>query len=288
MTAVAVRSGDARPEIPPPIPVLMGIVNVTPDSFSDGGAWLDPAVAIDHALALSADGAAWIDVGGESTRPGAEPVDAAAELARVIPVIAGIARADARIVVSVDTSKVAVAERAIDAGATVINDVTGLEDPAMAALVARTGAQVVVMHMRGRPRTMQDDTAYADLVGEVTDGLRVRVARAVDAGVAPDAVLVDPGLGFGKDPADNPRLIAAIPQLRALGHRVVIGASRKLFVGRLTGRSSAADRVFGSVGAAIAAAERGADVVRVHDVRATRDALVVWAACRGARADRPQ
>jgi dihydropteroate synthase len=174
-----------------------------------------------------------------------------------------------------------VAEAAVEAGATWVNDVTGLQDPAMAAVCARTGANLVVMHLRGTPATMQDDTRYADLVGEVADQLRDRARRAEEAGVARERIVVDPGIGFGKDPLDNPALIAAVPRFKALGYPVMIGASRKGFVGRLTGVTRAADRVFGSIGAALAAAEAGADWARVHDVRATREALLVFQACRG-------
>jgi dihydropteroate synthase len=258
----------------------MGVLNVTPDSFSDGGRWQDLHAAVDHGVQLFDEGAEIVDVGGESTRPGAAGVDADVEIARVIPVVERLVHRCPGRSVSVDTSKPEVAERALDAGATWINDVTGLENRAMIDLVARSGATVVVMHMRGRPRTMQQDTRYDDVIAEVAAFLRQRVHRAIDAGIEPERVLVDPGLGFGKGPLDNPRLIAAVPTFRALGHRVLIGASRKSFVGRLTGVEDPAQRVFGSVGAALAAAERGADVLRVHDVRATREALAVWSACR--------
>ena len=260
---------------------LLGVVNVTPDSFSDGGRWLDPGAAVAHATTLLDEGADAVDVGGESTRPGSGGVSLDEELRRVIPVIRGILAARPGAVVSVDTSKAAVARAALDVGATWVNDVTGLGDPDMAGVCARAGANLVVMHLRGTPATMQDDTRYADLVGEVADQLRQRARQAEAAGVARERIVVDPGLGFGKDPLDNPALIAAVPRFKALGYPVMIGASRKGFVGRLTGVTQAADRVFGSVGAALAAAEAGADWLRVHDVRATREALVVFEACRG-------
>lgn len=199
----------------------------------------------------------------------------------MIPVIAGIAKRRPGTILSVDTSKAAVAEQAIDAGATVVNDVTALRDPAMAGLVARTGVTLILMHMRGEPATMQRDTGYQDLVAEIRGFLAERAAVAEAGGVARDRILVDPGLGFGKDPLDNPRLVASTGTFRSLGYRVVVGASRKSFVGRLTGVTRPADRVYGSVGAALAAAAAGADVLRVHDVRATREALVVFDACRG-------
>ncbi|MEZ4241679.1 MAG: dihydropteroate synthase [Myxococcota bacterium] len=256
------------------IPAVMGVLNVTPDSFSDGGRWAG-AGAVAHGEAMFADGADWVDVGGESTRPGAPPVPAVEQIARVVPVIGALA---ARGTVSVDTADADVARAALGAGATVVNDVSALRDPRMADVIAAAGAGVVLMHMRGIPATMQRDTAYDDLVGEVCAALQAQAERARAAGIA--RIWLDPGLGFGKAPGDNPRLIAAVPAFKALGFPVLIGASRKSFIGRLTGRADPADRVAGSVGAAIAAAGAGADVVRVHDVRETRDALVVWAACR--------
>lgn len=262
------------------LPLLMGVVNVTPDSFSDGGRWFAPDLAIDHGLRLLDEGADWLDVGGESTRPGAARVPAEEELRRILPVIRGLRAARPSAVLSIDTRKATVAAQAIEAGASVVNDVGALSDPEMARTCAAAGVTLVLMHMRGQPETMQRDTAYDDLVGEVAAFLAERSARAVAAGVAPERVVLDPGLGFGKDPLDNPRLIAAVPRFRALGHRVLIGASRKAFVGRLTGVSDPALRVYGSIGAALAAAAAGADLLRVHDVRATREALAVFAACR--------
>ena len=255
---------------------LMGVVNVTPDSFSDGGRFLTPARAIDHALALLAAGADVIDVGGESTRPGSQPTSADEELARVIPVLEGLrARVDAPL--SIDTQKAAVAAAALAAGAEIINDVSALADEGMAALAARTGAGLVLMHMRGQPRDMQDDPRYDDVVEDVRAFLDGRVEAAVAAGVPRDRILVDPGIGFGKTLEHNVALLAGLPRLRSLGCRVLVGLSRKGMIGALTGRPIEA-RAAGSVGGALAAVAAGADVVRVHDVAETVDALAVWGA----------
>lgn len=261
-----------------PGPAVLGVVNVTPDSFSDGGRFLDPDRAIAHGRALLAEGADALDVGGESTRPGSAPVPPDEQIRRVVPVIAALAGEGATI--SVDTTSPRVAAAALAAGAAVINDVSGLSDPGMAPLAAEAGAGLVVMHCRGTPADMQRDTAYADLVGEVEAFLWQRAARAADAGVAPERVWLDPGLGFGKAWADNPALVRAVPRLRARGHRVLIGGSRKAFVGHLTGVADPADRLAGSLGVALAAAAAGADVVRVHDVAATVQALATFLACR--------
>lgn len=263
-----------------PGPTLMGILNVTPDSFYDGGAWSEHDRAVAHGLQLLDEGADWLDIGGESTRPGAEPVDAEEEARRVIPVIAALARQRPEAVLSVDTSKASVAERAIEAGARVINDISGLSDDRMASLAARRGVTLVIMHMRGVPSTMQQDTRYDDLVGEVAAFLSQRAQRALDAGVPRERVVLDPGVGFGKDWTDNPKLVEAVPVFKALGFPVLIGASRKGFIGRLTGQKRPEDRLYGSIGAALAAAAQGADILRVHDVRPTREALQVFLACR--------
>jgi dihydropteroate synthase len=206
-----------------------------------------------------------------------------------VPVLAAISRALPTTTLSVDTTSPEVAERALEVGASVVNDVSGLADPELARVVARRRAGLVVMHTRGAPATMQDDTRYADLVGEVEAFLRERAALARDLGVDPERLVVDPGVGFAKAPLDNPALVAAVPRLKRLGYPVLVGASRKGFVGRLTGVPRAEDRVAGSIGAALAAAALGADLLRVHDVKPTRDALVVYAACtsgaRGAEGD---
>jgi dihydropteroate synthase len=253
----------------------MGVVNVTPDSFSDGGAHLEAEAAVRHARALVAEGADIVDVGGESTRPYAEPVGEAEELRRVLPVVERLSG----VPVSVDTSKAAVARAALAAGAGYVNDVTALRgDPAMAEVVAEHGAGCCLMHMLGDPRTMQDDPRYDDVVSEVKAFLEERLAYAVAAGVAEERVELDPGIGFGKTLAHNLELLRRLDEIAALGRPVVVGVSRKGFLGRLTGREVAADRVAATVAANVLALERGATVFRVHDVAPTRDALLVAAA----------
>ena len=259
-----------------PEPVVMGVVNVTPDSFSDGGAWLDADAAIAHGRELVGEGAAILDVGGESTRPGAEPVDADEELRRVLPVLEGLAGAGARL--SIDTSKAAVAAAALDAGATIVNDVTALRgDPRMAALVAERGCGVVLMHMLGEPRTMQRDPHYDDVVAEVAAFLAQRIEHAVAQGIALQRIWIDPGIGFGKTIDHNLELLARLDEIVALGRPVVVGTSRKSFLGRITGRD-AGDRVAGTIATNVLALERGASVFRVHDVAQACDALAVAAA----------
>jgi dihydropteroate synthase len=261
---------------------VMAIVNVTPDSFSDGGAFLDPARAVDHALRSLDDGADVLDVGGESTRPGATPVDVDVERRRVLPVIEALAARGVRNV-SVDTRRAAVARDALAAGAAWINDVSALDDDDMAAVAARAQA-LVLMHWRRAARfdARGDDVAYADVVADVGDFLRARRDRAVAAGVAKDAIVVDAGLGFGKSVDDNLRLLVASDALRARAGAtaVLVGPSRKRFLGAVCGRDAATDRDAATVGAACAAALRGADLVRVHDVRACVDALRVVDAVR--------
>jgi dihydropteroate synthase len=258
---------------------LMGVVNVTPDSFSDGGRYLDPNRAISRGLELAAEGAAILDIGGESTRPGALPVGTDEELRRVLPVVEGLVDAGTQAQISVDTSKATVASRALDAGATFINDVTALRgDPEMVSLVASSGADVCLMHMLGAPRTMQDDPRYEDVVSDVKRFLEERLQYAVRRGVDEDRILLDPGIGFGKTLEHNLELIARVDELVALGRPVVIGASRKSFIGRITGRTDPADRVAGTAAANVLAYERGARVFRVHDVAASRDALAIAAA----------
>jgi dihydropteroate synthase len=257
-------------------PLLMGIVNVTPDSFSDGGRFTDPDRAVAHALRLLDEGADWLDIGGESTRPGAKAVTASEELDRVVPVIARLHDARPDAILSVDTAKAEVAAACLRRGATIVNDVTSLADPEMAPLLASADCRVVLMHMRGTPASMQANTRYRDLVDEVVIYLSERVEAAVAAGIGKERLLVDPGLGFGKAPRDNPILIRHVGVLKSLGVPVLVGASRKRFIGALTGVDVASDRVHGSVGAALAAAACGADVLRVHDVAATRAALDVF------------
>jgi dihydropteroate synthase len=259
-----------------PEPVVMGIVNVTPDSFSDGGLTLDPQAAIAHGLALVRAGAAILDVGGESTRPGAQPVGEHEELRRVIPVIEGLAGAGARL--SIDTSKVRVAAAAIDAGATIVNDVTALRgDPEMAALIAGRGCDCCLMHMLGEPRTMQRNPVYDDVVADVGAFLAQRLAFAREQGIAAERVWLDPGIGFGKTIDHNLELLRRLDELLEHGRPLVVGTSRKSFLGRITGRDPA-DRVAGTIATNVLALANGASVFRVHDVAQARDALAVAAA----------
>jgi dihydropteroate synthase len=254
---------------------VMGIVNVTPDSFSDGGLYTNAAAAIDHALELEADGAGILDIGGESTRPGAEPVSPEEEMRRVVPVIEGLHERGVRAQISVDTSKASVAAAALDAGATLVNDVTALRgDPLMAELVAERGADCCLMHMLGEPRTMQDDPRYDDVVSDVKAFLEQRMAFAVGEGVPEARILLDPGIGFGKTAEHNLELLARVDELVALGRPVVIGTSRKSFLGRITGRT-VDDRVAGTIVTNVLAYERGARVFRVHDVAPVYDGLVI-------------
>jgi dihydropteroate synthase len=261
----------------PPFQV-MGVVNVTPDSFSDGGRYLDPDVAIAHALELAAEGADVLDIGGESTRPGAAPVPAQEELRRVIPVVEGIAAAEPAARISIDTSKRAVAEAALDAGADLVNDVTALRaDPELAGLVAERGAACCLMHMLGEPRTMQDDPRYDDVVSDVKAFLEERLAFAVGQGIAEDRVWLDPGIGFGKTADHNLELLRRLDEIVAIGRPVAIGTSRKSFLGRITGRG-VGELMPGTIATNVLALERGAQIFRVHDVAPLRDALVVAAA----------
>ena len=261
-------------------PAIMGIVNVTPDSFSDGGEYLEAAAAIAHGRQLAGEGADVLDVGGESTRPGAAAVPAAEETRRVLPVVEALAAAGHT--VSIDTSKAVVAERALAAGASIVNDVTALGDSEMAAVCAGAGAGLVMMHMKGTPRTMQVDPTYDDVTTEVRDFLAARLEAAVGAGVEEDRIWLDPGIGFGKTAEHNLELIERIDELRALGRPIVLGASRKSFLGAITGRD-VDERLGGSIAAAVVGIARGADVLRVHDVRETREAVEVAAAILGRR-----
>jgi dihydropteroate synthase len=258
---------------------IMGVVNVTPDSFSDGGAYEAPATAVAHAARLADEGADLLDIGGESTRPGSTAVSAEEELRRVMPVIAGIRAAGVRTRISIDTSKAAVADAAVAAGADYVNDVTALRgDPAMAAVVARSDCDVCLMHMLGEPRTMQRDPRYEDVVKDVKAFLQERVAFAVAAGIAERRVWLDPGIGFGKTIDHNLELLARLEEIAALGRPVVVGTSRKSFLGTIAGRPDAADRVPGTIATNVLALARGASVFRVHDVAQARDGLVVAAA----------
>ncbi len=261
--------------------LVMGVVNVTPDSFSDGGRYLDRAAAVSHGLQLLDEGASLVDVGGESTRPGALPVDRDEELRRVLPVIEALADAGAAARVSIDTAKAAVATRALAAGASFVNDVTALRgDPEMAAVVAESGAQCCLMHMRGEPRTMQDDPRYDDVVSEVKSFLDDRLRFATENGIAERRIALDPGIGFGKTLEHNLELLRRLDELLALGRPLVVGTSRKSFIGRLTGRA-VDDRLAGTIATNLLAFERGASVFRVHEVAPIHDALTIAAATVG-------
>jgi dihydropteroate synthase len=306
---------------------LMGVVNVTPDSFSDGGLYLDPGAAVAHGWRLAQEGAEILDVGGESTRPGAEPVAAEQELRRVLPVVEGLAAMASGAVISIDTAKASVARAALEAGATLVNDVTALRgDPEMAGVVAQGAAECCLMHMLGEPRTMQREACYGDVVDDVKAFLEQRLAFAVGAGIAEERVLLDPGIGFGKTLEHNLQLLRRLPELAALGRPLVVGTSRKSFIGRIleetasargiaaaTGagrrlgveqgsdgghepgvrrrreagpeaeRGVVADRLPGTIATCVLAYERGASVLRVHDVAPVRAALEVTAATLGAR-----
>jgi dihydropteroate synthase len=256
---------------------VMGVVNVTPDSFSDGGRFFDAGAAVDHALDLAAQGADILDFGGESTRPGSEGISGDEEIRRVIPVIERVAAADLPVQISIDTSKLAVAQAAAEAGATFVNDVTALRgDPDLAAFVAAHGLDCCLMHMLGEPRTMQSDPRYDDVVDDVKAFLAERIATAVAAGIAEDHILVDPGIGFGKTVDHNLELLRRLDELVALGPPVVIGTSRKSFLGRITGRGED-HRLPGTIATNVLAFERGARVFRVHDVAPVREALAVAA-----------
>ena len=259
-----------------PDPVLVGVLNVTPDSFSDGGDFLDPADAARHAEVLLDEGARIIDVGGESTRPGSDRVTLEEETRRVVPVVEEILSERPDAIISIDTYRAATAEAALGAGARIVNDVTALRgDPRMAEVVAEARCPVVLMHMLGEPRTMQRDPRYADVVREVRDFLAERAEHAVAAGVEPENVILDPGIGFGKTLEHNLALLRHLDELVALGFPVLVGASRKSFLGRITGVEEARDRVLGTVAANVIAYEKGATLFRVHDVRANREALAV-------------
>ncbi len=261
-------------------PLVMGILNVTPDSFSDAAHYLDPSAAIDHGHRLASEGANILDIGGESTRPQATPVDAREELRRVMPVVSALGE-QLSIPISIDTSKAAVAREAIAAGAEIVNDVTGLTgDPLMLALAAETGVGVCLMHMQGTPQTMQDNPTYADVVAEVFDYLRAQRDRLVAAGIRAERITVDPGIGFGKRADHNLALLAHAERLHALGCPVLVGHSRKGFIRSVLG-DPALDPLAGTLGVALALARQGVQVLRVHDVAAVRQALLLFEASGG-------
>jgi len=259
-------------------PRVMGVVNVTPDSFFDGGRFFDRERALDHARRLRSEGADIVDIGGESTRPGAAPVAAADELARILPLVATLAGEGA--LVSVDTMKPEVMREALAAGAAIVNDVRALREPGALDAVAATSAGVCLMHMQGEPRTMQAQPVYDDVVRDVRAFLVERAAACEAAGIARERIVVDPGIGFGKTVLHNLALLRQLGDLAATGYPVLVGVSRKSTLGILTGQAES-DRLAGSVAAALAAVTRGARIVRVHDVRATVDALRVWHAIEG-------
>jgi dihydropteroate synthase len=252
-------------------PVVMGILNVTPDSFSDGNRYADTVSALARAARIVAEGAAIIDVGGESTRPGAAGVDEAVEIARVMPVIEGIA-ATSDIAISIDTSKPKVMAAAVAAGACIVNDVYALRAPGARSFAAASGVGVCLMHMRGEPRTMQDNPQYDDVVAEVCDFLSHERDECIRAGIAHEAIALDPGLGFGKGLGHNLTLLKSLADLAALGSPLLVGVSRKSFIGRVLGRA-VDERLYGGLGLAALAVSQGARIIRTHDVAATRDAV---------------
>jgi dihydropteroate synthase len=267
----------------------MGVLNVTPDSFSDGGRYLRARDAVEHGLELVAQGAAIIDVGGESTRPGADPVASGEQLRRVLPVIEELSREDLAVEISIDTSKAAVARAALAAGASMLNDVTALRgDPEMASVLADAGAKCCLMHMLGEPRTMQREPRYGDVVCEVKAFLEQRMSHAISEGVPEERILLDPGIGFGKTAEHNLELIRRLGELAELGRPLVIGTSRKSFLGRVAADAAGqgqpidvSDRLPGTIATNVLALERGASVFRVHDVAPVRDALALAAATLG-------
>ena len=259
-------------------PLIMGVVNVTPDSFSDGGRFFGTQQALEHARVLIEEGADILDIGGESSRPGAEPVGLDEELRRVMPVLEQLAQMP--VPVSVDTCKPDVMRRAIAAGAAMVNDINALREPGALEAVAQSQAAVCLMHMQGEPRSMQRDPQYEDVVAEVTAFLAQRVEAAQQAGIARERIVIDPGFGFGKSTGHNLELLQGLSTIAGLGQPVLVGLSRKSLFGKITGKQ-VADRVSASVAAALLAVERGAALVRVHDVAATRDALLVLNAIEG-------
>ncbi|MBN9429256.1 MAG: dihydropteroate synthase [Burkholderiales bacterium] len=260
-------------------PLIMGVVNVTPDSFSDGGQFAAPQPAIEHALQLLAEGADILDIGGESTRPGAAPVSPQQELDRIAPVLEGLRGCGRPL--SVDTRRVEVMQAAIEQGADMINDITALQAPGALAAVAAAGCAVCLMHMQGEPATMQQAPVYQEVVSEVEEFLQARVQALLAAGIARERIVIDPGIGFGKTARHNLALLAALDELSTLGQPVLLGVSRKSLIGELTGRA-VEQRLAGSLAAMLAGVARGAAIVRVHDVAATRDALAVWQAIENA------
>ena len=259
-------------------PLVMGILNVTPDSFSDGGAYVDPGAALDQAMKMVEEGADLIDIGGESTRPGSEGISTECELQRIVPIMR-LFGDKVRVPISIDTTKAAVARAAVDLGAEIVNDISALrQDEAMAAVVAETKAAVVLMHMRGLPKTMQQGNLdYDDVIADIFGFLESRIAAAMAAGISPDRIVTDPGIGFGKTADDNIRIMKDLRTFRALGYPLLIGASRKGFIGHVTGEPTPAARLGGTAATVAAAVMNGADIVRVHDVGLMRSvADMAW------------
>jgi dihydropteroate synthase len=263
-------------------PLLVGVLNVTPDSFSDGGRYLDPERAWSQASRMIEQGAAVIDVGGESTRPGATPVEVAEEIDRVLPVVERI-RARSDVPISIDTRRALVANAALEAGADIVNDVSALSDRRMAEVVAASGAGLVLMHMRGTPATMQRDPRYRDVAAEVTDELGARVAEAVGSGITPERIVVDPGIGFGKTFQHNLELIASLSLLSRLGRPIMLGVSRKAFLGAIVGAAVPEERAIATAAACVMGYLNGARIFRVHDLDVVGQALRVAVAIDGAR-----
>ena len=265
--------GTARGDLTLDVPLLMGVVNVTPDSFSDGGLFPTVESAIVHGQRLVEEGAALLDIGGESTRPRAEPVALDVELERVLPVVAGLS--GSRAVVSIDTTKGAVAIASLEAGAAIVNDISGGSDPALLEAAARFDAGLVLMHMQGTPATMQDNPSYHDVVSEVGDFLAQRTRQAMQAGVSPERICIDPGIGFGKLQEHNLALLAGLPRLQKLGFPIMVGISRKAFLGRITGEKEPLRRDLATAAGVASLWDQGVDVFRVHNVAACREALLV-------------
>lgn len=276
MTRNTLRVGD---RIFGPGPVVVGIVNVTPDSFSDGGDFPGPELAAEQAVTMLDEGAKMIDVGGESTRPGSDPVSPEEERHRVVPAIRAILDARPEAIISIDTYRAATAEAALQAGAKIVNDVTALRgDPELANVVVEAGCPVVLMHMLGEPNTMQREPHYEDVVSEVKDFLSERAEYAEAAGIERENIILDPGIGFGKTSEHNLALLSRLDAIATLGYPLLLGASRKSFIGKISGIEEAKDRVAGTVATSVLGYERGATFFRVHDVRANREALEVAAA----------
>src|SRR5918997_1110711 len=276
MGRTARNTGRAGTRRKSPGPAVVGILNITPDSFSDGGEFFDPGAAAEHAATMLDEGADILDVGGESTRPGSDPVSQEEEVRRVVPVLKRILSVRPEAVISIDTYRSGTATAALEAGASLVNDVTALRgDPRMASVIQEAACPVILMHMQGEPKTMQKEPHYEDVVGEVRDFLAERTEYAVAAGVRPENVIVDPGIGFGKNLEHNLALLRNLDAIVDLGFPVLIGASRKSFIERITGVQEPKDRVSGTLATSVLAYERGATFFRVHDVRANREALAV-------------